>query len=168
MNLSAEVNRGEIATIVRLVDQSPCREFKLAIGDLRLELSKDGPSAPAPATRDPVAAPLGADAVPPPPATAVAQAAPKTAIDRIPVDGFKVVAPMLGIFYRAPAPGAPPFVEVGTRIEAGTTLCIIEVMKVMNTIKADRAGTVAAIYPENAAMIEFGETIMVLREEAGD
>lgn len=69
---------------------------------------------------------------------------------------------MLGTFYRAPAPDAPPFVEVGSAVNAGDTLCIIEVMKLMNTIKAERPGRVAAILTENGTMVEFGQSLIVL------
>ncbi|MHB8147960.1 MAG: acetyl-CoA carboxylase biotin carboxyl carrier protein [Vulcanimicrobiaceae bacterium] len=74
---------------------------------------------------------------------------------------FAVVAPMLGTFYRAPAPDAPPFVEVGAEVSPDDTLCIIEVMKLMNTIKAEHRGRVAAVLVENASMVEFGQSLIV-------
>lgn len=74
---------------------------------------------------------------------------------------FAFASPMLGTFYRAPAPDAPPFVDVGSQVAPGDTLCIIEVMKLMNTIKAERAGRVVAILAENAAMVEFGQPLIV-------
>lgn len=68
---------------------------------------------------------------------------------------------MLGTFYRAPSPDAPPFIQVGTVVSADDTLCIIEVMKLMNTIKAEKAGRVSAIVAENGALVEFGQTLIV-------
>jgi len=67
-----------------------------------------------------------------------------------------IVAPMLGTFYRAPAPGEPPFVDVGSRVEPDTIVCIIEVMKMMNSVHAGFAGTIAEIYVENGEPVEYG------------
>ncbi|HID41408.1 MAG TPA: acetyl-CoA carboxylase biotin carboxyl carrier protein, partial [Pyrodictium sp.] len=74
-----------------------------------------------------------------------------------------VTAPMVGTFYRAPAPGARPFVEVGQRVEAGDTLCIIEAMKMLNQIEADKAGTIAAILVENGQPVEYGQPLFVIQ-----
>jgi acetyl-CoA carboxylase biotin carboxyl carrier protein len=72
-------------------------------------------------------------------------------------DGLVTIdAPMLGTFYRAQSPGAEPFVEVGARVEPGTVVCLIEVMKMMNSIPAGVAGTVVEVCAENAALVEFG------------
>ncbi len=70
-----------------------------------------------------------------------------------------IPAPMLGTFYRAEAPGKPPFVEVGSRVEPDTIVCIIEVMKMMNSVPAGVAGTVAEVIPENAQLVEYGEPL---------
>ncbi len=66
---------------------------------------------------------------------------------------------MLGVFYRAPSPGAPPFVDVGTRVEADTIVCLIEVMKMMNSVPAGVAGTIAEIHVENASPVEYGQPL---------
>ena len=71
-------------------------------------------------------------------------------------DAVTIVAPMLGTFYRAPAPGAAPFVEVGSVVEPGTIVCIIEVMKMMNSVHAGVSGTIAEIWVENAQPVEYG------------
>ena len=68
-------------------------------------------------------------------------------------------APMLGVFYRAPSPGAPPFVDVGTRIERDTIVCVIEVMKMMNSVPAGVVGTIAEVHVENAEAVEFGQPL---------
>jgi acetyl-CoA carboxylase biotin carboxyl carrier protein len=74
-------------------------------------------------------------------------------------DGVAIVSPMLGTFYRAPAPGAPPFVDVGARVETDTIVCIIEVMKMMNSVPAGVAGTIAEIHVENAQLVEYGQPL---------
>jgi acetyl-CoA carboxylase biotin carboxyl carrier protein len=74
-----------------------------------------------------------------------------------------IEAPMLGTFYRAEGPGRPPFVEVGTTVEPDTTVCIIEVMKMMNSVPAGVAGTVAEICQENAQLVEFGQPLFLVR-----
>ena len=73
--------------------------------------------------------------------------------------GVTIEAPMLGVFYRAPSPGAPPFVELGTRVEAETTVCLIEVMKMMNSVLAEVAGTIVEIHAENAELVEQGQPL---------
>jgi acetyl-CoA carboxylase biotin carboxyl carrier protein len=74
-------------------------------------------------------------------------------------DGTTVDSPMLGTFYRAPAPGAAPFVEVGSVVEPETTVCLVEVMKMMNSIRAGVAGTIAEILVDNAALVEEGQPL---------
>ena len=82
-----------------------------------------------------------------------------------PDDGLTIMSPMIGLFYRAPAPGEAPFVEVGTRVEPDTIVGIIEVMKMMNSVPAGIAGTIAAIHVENAQPVEYGQPLF--RVEAG-
>jgi acetyl-CoA carboxylase biotin carboxyl carrier protein len=72
---------------------------------------------------------------------------------------------MVGTFYRSPEPGAPPFVEPGSRVEADTILCIIEVMKLMNSVTAGVAGVVAHVFVENAQMVEYGQPLIAIRPE---
>ena len=76
--------------------------------------------------------------------------------------GHVIVSPMVGTFYRAPSPGGNPFVDVGSRVNVGDTLCIIEAMKMLNEIEADRAGTVRAILKENGQPVEYGEALFVI------
>jgi acetyl-CoA carboxylase biotin carboxyl carrier protein len=98
-----------------------------------------------------VAAPA-APAVAAEPAFAPAEAAPVAA-----ANAKKVTSPIIGVFYRAPSPGAEPFVEVGDRVEVGQVLCILEAMKLMNEITSDYAGVVRRILPENGALVSLGE-----------
>lgn len=95
--------------------------------------------------------------------TAVApMASPQTAMRTPGTSGHVVRAPMVGTFYRAPSPGSPPFVDSGSRVKKGDTLCIIESMKMMNQIHADRAGVVEAILVENAQAVEFDQPLFTI------
>jgi acetyl-CoA carboxylase biotin carboxyl carrier protein len=76
--------------------------------------------------------------------------------------GHMVTSPMVGTFYRSPSPSAASFVEVGSQVKVGDTLCIIEAMKILNTIESDKAGTVKAILKENGQPVEFGEPLFVI------
>jgi acetyl-CoA carboxylase biotin carboxyl carrier protein len=82
-----------------------------------------------------------------------------TAAAQAPDGVATITAPMLGTFYRAEAPGKPPFVEVGARVEPDTIVCIIEVMKMMNSVTASMAGTIAEVLPDNAALVEYGQPL---------
>jgi acetyl-CoA carboxylase biotin carboxyl carrier protein len=74
-----------------------------------------------------------------------------------------MTSPIVGTFYRAPAPGADSFVDVGSRVKKGQVLCIVEAMKLMNEIESDVDGTIAEIYPQNAQAVEFGEPLFAIR-----
>jgi len=116
--------------------------LSLRVEGTTYELVRRSPEAPRAAAPE-AAAPPPADAAP------VAEAHYK-----------KVVAPIIGVFYRAPAPGAEPFVEIGQRVEVGTVLCILEAMKLMNEITSDFAGTVRRVLPENGALVSLGEELL--------
>ena len=161
----------DIRALVSAFESSDWDEMSLQHGDTRLELTRTGrppagrESAPAPA---PVAA-AAPVATPAPTATAApvaAASAPTTgpAIAAHP-DGHKVTSPSLGLFWRSPQPGAPPFVEVGQKVHSEDTVCIVEVMKLMNHVKAGVSGTVVAILVDNGAMVEFGQVLVVIEPE---
>ena len=76
--------------------------------------------------------------------------------------GHAIESPMVGTFYRAPSPGAKPFVEVGDSVNVGDTLCIIEAMKMLNQIEADQAGTIKAVLVDNGQPVEFGEPLVII------
>ena len=144
----------DVAEIMRLVEQSGFDELTLEMEGTKISLRRAG------ATAAPVApaAPLPAPAAPQPlPALPAAQAAsPDPGLQDLP-------APLLGTFYRAPKPGAPPFVEVGSPVDADTIVGIIEVMKLMNTVRAGIRGTVAEILVADGVLAEYGETLMRVR-----
>jgi acetyl-CoA carboxylase biotin carboxyl carrier protein len=146
------IERDDIKDIVNAVAVAGIEEFSLEIGDVKVRLRKT--AAPA----SPRAAPASA---PPPVATAVATA--KAAVAAPHAAGLvAVTAPLIGTFYRSPAPGAPPFVEVGARVEPNDTVCIVEVMKLMNAVRAGCRGRVVEIRAENGALVEYGQTIMLI------
>ena len=156
----ADLSYDDVRKIIAILDASTLDEIHIELGDFKLDVRRrtaGSPehAAPAPAARAPAqpAAPAPAGAAPP--------AAPAKDGAGLKPGQFAVSAPMLGTFYRAPAPDAPPFVDIGRVVEPDDALCIIEVMKLMNTIKAERRGRVAAILAENAAMVEFGQTLIV-------
>ena len=134
--------------------------FRLRIDGLRAEAAAAAPAppaAPAPAAA-PVPAPGAAGAAAP------AAGEGEEAAEAGPPEGVHVVtSPIVGTVYRASAPEADPFVEVGSRVKKGEVLCIVEAMKIMNEIESDVAGVVVEIYPQNAQAVEFGEPLFAIR-----
>lgn len=140
----------DVVEIARLLDQSRFSELKLEMGDFRLRIRRDGHSGGSFAD--------AGDAVAPPqpaaPAPLAAAAAAPTAGEQ------DVPAPLLGTFYHAPRPGDPPFVEPGQQVSADTVIGIIEVMKLMNPIRAGVAGTLVAMLAPNGAAVEAGQPLI--------
>ena len=139
----------KVKKLIELLEESNIGEIEIKEGEESVRISRHGnqPAAPAPA---PAAAPAPAEA---PAAEAAAPAA-------APVVDNAVLSPMVGTFYRAPSPEAPSFVEVGQTVRVGDVLCIVEAMKMMNQIEADRAGTVTAIHVENGEAVEFDQPLI--------
>ncbi len=139
----------KIKKLMELVEQSGINELEVREGEESIRLSK----APAGVMMTPVAAPAAAA-----PATAptTAPAAPAQPA------GYTQTAPMVGTFYRAASPDSAPFVDVGKQVAAGDVICIIEAMKLMNQIEADKAGVVAAILVEDGQPVEFGQPLVVI------
>ena len=129
----------DVREILRIIDESPLRELRIETEDFALHVLKDALSTPsdAPGLTEP--------------------ARPGTVPQS---DGLPTVdAPVLGTFYRAEGPGQKPFVEVGSVVEPDTIVCIIEVMKMMNSVPAGISGKVAEVLPENAQLVEYGEPL---------
>jgi acetyl-CoA carboxylase biotin carboxyl carrier protein len=133
----------DVREILRLIDESGVDELKLESEGLSLHVRRGG----GPPIEEPVAAA---------PAPAPAPATPPTPSSN---GHAEIVAPMLGTFYRQEAPGKAPFVEVGSQIEAGTVVCVIEVMKMMNSIEAGVSGTISEICADNAELVEYGQPL---------
>lgn len=142
----------DIRALVAAFDNSEWDELTVASGGTRLTLARNGPPA-SPADRAPRAAVPPAATEPPPPVPATPSAT---------ASGESVTAPSVGIFWRSPQPGAPPFVEVGDEVCAEDALCILEVMKLMTHVRAGIAGVVRAIHPANGQMVEHGETLFTI------
>ena len=145
----------DLDQIMKLFDQSNFSEMKLKTGDLELHLRKPGAAFPAAATTPGVAAP---EPEAPAPAAPAATALPPLGEGEI-----DVLSPLLGVYYRAPKPGEPPFVEVGQIVEADTIIGIVEVMKLMNTVRAEAGGLVVAIHAANADMVEYEQPLIRIR-----
>ena len=147
----------KIKKLIELVEESGISELEIAEGEESVRISRGGVVATAPvavaAAPAPVAAPVAAAA--PAPAAAAPAAEPA-------ITGHQIKSPMVGSFYRSSAPGAPAFVEVGSTVKVGQTLCIIEAMKMMNQIESDKAGVVKEILVENEDAVEFDQPLFVI------
>jgi len=144
-----KVDPAVIERLAELLERTGLAEIELAEGTSRVRVVRQAAAAPPPAP------PAAAAPSPAPSPAAPASAEPEAAAGT-------VFSPMVGTVYLAPEPGAAPFVAVGTPVAEGQTLLIVEAMKVMNPIRAPRAGTVSEILVPNAAPVEFGEPLLVL------
>jgi acetyl-CoA carboxylase biotin carboxyl carrier protein len=142
----------KIKKLIELVEESGIAELEISEGEESVRISRAvvATQIPAPVLAAPVAAPVAA------PAEAVAVATPAE------VRGHKVLSPMVGTFYRAPSPEAKHFVEIGQTVNVGDTLCIVEAMKMMNQIQADKAGVVMAVLAETGDPIEFDQPLVII------
>jgi acetyl-CoA carboxylase biotin carboxyl carrier protein len=147
----------QLRDLLDQLSKSDIQEFRLEAEDFRLEVRRNLPAvvtAAAPLAAPVAAAPAPAVAppAPPPPAAAASRS-----------DLQPITAPMVGTFYRSPAPGEPPFVDLGSHIRAGQPVCILEAMKLMNELEAEVAGEVVEILVENGTPVEFGQVLMRIR-----
>lgn len=147
----------KIKKLIELLEESDLAEIEVQEGEESVRISRGVQTgAPSPAG---AVTPSGVPA--PQPVAEPAPAEPPAA-EPEQLQGHTITSPMVGSFYRAPAPGAPPFVEVGQRVNAGDTLCIIEAMKMLNQIESDKAGVIAAILVENGQPVEYGQPLFVI------
>jgi acetyl-CoA carboxylase biotin carboxyl carrier protein len=142
----------KLKTLIELVEGSGIAELEISEGEERVRITRSGNS-----VAQPVYAPQPAAQAPAPMTTA----APVPAEPAV-AEGHVVKSPMVGTFYRSASPGAKPFVDVGQSVNAGETLCIIEAMKLLNEIEADKAGTIKAILVENGQPVEFGQPLFII------
>jgi acetyl-CoA carboxylase biotin carboxyl carrier protein len=152
----------KLKTLIDLVSESGISELEVTEGEGKVRIVKNAPpvyvqpsasyvpqfqaAAPAPGA---IEAPAGAAAAPAAPAAAAPQ-------------GHVVTSPMVGTFYRAPSPGADPFIQVGDTVKEGQTLCIIEAMKLLNEIESDHSGVIKEILVENGQAVEYGQPLFVI------
>ena len=148
----------KVKKLIELLEQSNINELEINEGDESVRISRGGTAvtyAAAPAPAPVAAAPAPAAA----PAAAASEAAAPEAEKPA---GHAVKSPMVGTFYASPAPGSPAFVSVGQTVAAGDVICIIEAMKMMNQIEADKAGTIGAILVEDGEAVEFDQPIVTI------
>jgi len=144
----------KIKKLIEMIEESGIAEIEIREGEESVRISRYSSMAPQPVQVLQAPAPAVAAQ-----AAAAPQAAEATA-DKL--TGHIVRSPMVGTFYRSPSPGAKVFVEVGQRVEAGDTLCIIEAMKILNQIEADKAGVIAKVLVENAQPVEYNQPLFVI------
>jgi acetyl-CoA carboxylase biotin carboxyl carrier protein len=150
----------KLKKLIDLVQESGIAELEITEGEERVRIARGGsgtPAAPAPAPANITVPVTAIPAAAPASVPAAAAAQPPAA-----AEGHVIKSPMVGTFYRAPAPDAKPFVDVGTAIKEGQTVCVIEAMKLMNEIEADAAGTIKAILVENGQPVEYGQALFIL------
>ena len=145
--------------LIDLISESNVFEFEITEAEGKVRIVKGSPAA---VVMQPVAQPVAAAASAAPAVAAPAAAAPAESAAPAAAPGFTVKSPMVGTFYRAASPGAKPFVEVGSSVKAGDTLCIIEAMKILNEIESEKAGTVTQILGENGQPVEYGQPLFVI------
>lgn len=144
----------KVKKLIELLEESNIAELEIHEGEESVRISRHGSGAVVAAPVAAPAAPVAAPAMPAPAETAAGGEAE--------ISGHKVTSPMVGSFYRAPSPGAAPFVEEGQSVKVGDTLCIIEAMKLLNQIEADKAGTIKAILVENGEPVEYGQALFII------
>lgn len=155
----------KLKKLIELVEESSIAELEITEGEEKVRISKSGSGVQNYAFMPPMAAVM-------PPASQPVSAAisevntsneASGSNNKLIPDGHIVKSPMVGTFYRSASPGASPFVEVGQSVKVGDTLCIIEAMKLLNEIEADKNGVIKAIRPENGQPVEYGEPLFVIQ-----
>jgi acetyl-CoA carboxylase biotin carboxyl carrier protein len=166
-----ELTEDDVLHILKLIDESKFDYFQLEVGELKITVSKGDPI---PISSSPQSAPVPQPArtaavAPPKPSPAAPAAAPQTAAPAVDAKAaaaeglLPITAPLLGTFYVAPEPGAPPFVQVGSAITEDTTVGLIEVMKVFNSVRASVKGTVVQVVAQNGQFVEYGQTLFLVK-----
>jgi len=150
----------KVKKLIELLEESNINEIEIKEGEESVRISRGGSVAMAAPMMAPAqyAAPAAA------PAPAAAAAAAPAAVEAAPaaIAGHTVHSPMVGTFYRSPAPSAPSFIEVGKTVKVGDVICIVEAMKMMNQIEADKSGVIEAILVEDGQPVEFDQPLVVI------
>ncbi len=145
----------KVKKLIELLEESGISEIEISEGEESVRISRY----PKPGTVTMAQAAAAAPAAAPPPAPV--SPAPEVPA---PTRGQQVTAPMVGTFYSGPAPGAKPFVDIGSEVKPGDTLCVIEAMKMMNQIESEFAGRVVSVLVENGSPVEFGQPLFLIEE----
>ena len=156
-----QLDHDQLRELLTFLGESDIQELRLEGEDFRLVVRRNLPTA-APTAEAAPPLPVVA-ATPPTPPVPVAAAVPSPPPPSSRSDLQPLTAPMVGTFYRSPAPGEPAFVELGSRIQAGQPVCIVEAMKLMNELEADISGEVVEILVESGTPVEFGQVLMRIR-----
>jgi acetyl-CoA carboxylase biotin carboxyl carrier protein len=143
----------KVKKLIELLEESGLAEIEINEGDDSVRISRYSTTIPPAAFAAPMIAPL---------ATSVPAAIADEQVLPPPPEGHSMTAPMVGTYYSAPAPGAKSFVQVGSEVQVGDVLCIIEAMKMMNQIEADQGGRVVSILVENGEPVEFGQPLFII------
>ena len=155
----------KVKKLIELLDESGIAEIEITEGEESVRISRHAQGVPMAArlSMAPAAAPVFAAAAP---AAAPAAPAAPAAVAEAEEEGYLVTAPMVGTFYSSSSPGSPPFVQVGDRINAGDTLCIVEAMKMMNQIEAEVTGSIKSIRMQNGDPVEYGQILFVIDQRS--
>jgi len=151
----------KVKKLIELLEESGISEIEISEGEESVRISRY--PRPGTVSVQTVHHPSPAPPAPPAPAQTNADSAQAPAAAPAP-RGQQVTAPMVGTFYSGPAPGAKPFVEIGSEVKPGDTLCVIEAMKMMNQIESEVAGKVVSILVENGSPVEFGQALFIIEE----
>ncbi|HRA79798.1 MAG TPA: acetyl-CoA carboxylase biotin carboxyl carrier protein, partial [Burkholderiaceae bacterium] len=146
----------KLKTLIDLVAESGISELEITEGDGKVRIVKTPPAPVMMQAPVQQAAPVALASAAAPAAVPAPAAAPE------PPSGHIVKSPMVGTFYRSAQPGSDPYVSVGSQVKEGDTLCIIEAMKLMNEIEADKSGTIKAVLADNGSPVEFGQPLFVI------
>lgn len=160
-----ELSEDDVLHILKLIDESKFDYFQLEVGELKITVSKGEPIPIAGSAQSVSISPAAsAPALTAKPAPAAAPTtAPAAKAATIPAGHVAITAPLLGTFYVAPEPGAPPFVTVGQQVTEDTTCGLIEVMKVFNSVRAGVTGTIVEVVAQNGGFVEFGQTLFIVK-----
>jgi len=155
----------KVKKLIELLDESGIAEIEIKEGEESVRISRYAQGAPmASAAPPPAAAPSQPAAPAAGPAASPAPSAPAEPEET----GYLVTAPMVGTFYSASSPGSPPFVQVGDRVKAGDTLCIVEAMKMMNQIESEVSGVIKSVRVQNGDPVEYGQVLFVIDQRGGE
>jgi acetyl-CoA carboxylase biotin carboxyl carrier protein len=160
MRMSPKIDFEEVNRIIKILEEKNLAEFELEVEGFKIKIARTAP-APIPLPILAVPAPRPAEAAQPNGPSGLEPTAPVTQAGL-----HYVTSPMVGTFYRAPAPNAPPFIEPGEPVHKKQTLCIIEAMKLMNEIECDVDGIVKEIYVENGKPVEYGQRLFAIVPQA--
>jgi acetyl-CoA carboxylase biotin carboxyl carrier protein len=162
----ASLNMQELRELAEMVNEHGFTDFEFENENIRIRLSKTAPAQYVQAIQ-PVAASAPFSAAPQA-ATTATTGASETSVTEPAADSdadlFKITSPIVGTFYRSPAPDKPPYVEEGDRVSENTTVCIVEAMKLMNEIQAETSGEIVKIYVENGQPVEYGQPLFGIRK----